>query len=257
MFPLRDDNPTLGASVATIAVIGINVACWVLLQGLGFEPRLSQSVCELGAIPGELLGRVAPGTAVQLGPNLSCMIEGQASWFTAISSMFMHGGWFHLLGNMWFLWVFGDNVEDAMGPLRFAVFYLLCGLAAFAAQLISDPASAIPMVGASGAIGGVMGAYARLYPRAPVHMLVWFLFYVDRIVVPASLMLGYWFLIQIVSGLPALAESSRGGVAFWAHVGGFLAGLLLVRVFSNGERLEAHRALTQGRARAGARRFWV
>jgi membrane associated rhomboid family serine protease len=161
--------------------------------------------------------------------------------------MFLHGGWFHLVGNLWFLWVFGDNVEDAMGVLRFTVFYVLCGLAAFLAQAAAGPSSAIPMVGASGAIGGVMGAYARLYPRAPVHLLIVFFVWVDRTVVPAFLMLGYWFLIQVLGGIPALA-SEAGGVAFWAHVGGFLAGVVLVPVFAKPERVAAHRELTQRRA---------
>ena len=155
--------------------------------------------------------------------------------------MFLHGGWLHLLGNMWFLWLFGDNVEDAMGHVRFAVFYLLCGLAAFAAQALADPTSAIPMVGASGAIGGVLGAYARLYPRARVHVLGLFFIFVRRFVVPAVVVLGYWFLLQVLSGLPALGSPAAGGVAFWAHVGGFLAGLVLVGLFSTPGASRLHR----------------
>ena len=254
MFPLRDDNPTLGSSVATLLVIAANLASWLLVQGLGSEPSLSRSVCEYGAIPGELLGHIPAGTAIPIAPGLRCLIEADPRWSTALTSMFMHGGWFHILGNLWFLWVFGDNVEDAMGPLRFVVFYVLCGLAAFAAQVASSPSSAIPMVGASGAIGGVMGAYFRLYPRAPVHMLVWILFYVNRIVVPASLVLGYWFLLQLLSGLPALAQSSLGGVAFWAHVGGFGAGALLIGAFSDKERVAAHRELMLARGQRFERR---
>ena len=240
MFPLRDDNPTLGTSVATFAIIALNLASWAFVQGLGSEPALSRSVCTLGAIPGELLGRVPPGTAIPVGPNALCTVGDAAHPITILTSMFMHGGWFHVLGNMWFLYVFGDNVEDAMGPLRFIVFYLLCGVAAVAAQMGSNPASPTPMVGASGAIGGVMGAYAVLYPRVPVHLLIVFGFYVDRIAVPAVMMLGYWFLLQLVAGLPAL-ESASGGVAFWAHVGGFLAGVLLVFPFRDPIRVAAHR----------------
>ena len=242
MFPIRDDNPTLGRSIVTVAIVALNALAWVFVQGLGSEQALATSVCQLGAIPGELLGRVAAGTTVPLGPGMACTIGDHPNWFTAVTHMFLHGGWFHLIGNMWFLWVFGDNVEDSMGGLRFAAFYLLCGLAAFAAQALTNPSSAIPMVGASGAIGGVMGAYARLYPRAPVHLLIVFFVFVQRTVVPAFLMLGYWFLIQVLGGIPALA-SEAGGVAFWAHVGGFLAGVALVGVFSNPERVEAHRAL--------------
>jgi len=242
MFPIRDDNPTLGRSLVTVAIVVLNLLAWVFVQGLGSEASLGRSVCELGAIPGELLGRVAAGTTVPLGPGMACTISDHPNWLTVLSHMFLHGGWFHLIGNMWFLWVFGDNVEDAMGAARFAVFYLLCGFAAFAAQTLANPASAIPMVGASGAIGGVMGAYARLYPRAPVHLLVVFFVFVNRTVVPAFLMLGYWFLIQVLGGIPSLA-SEAGGVAFWAHVGGFLAGVLLVPVFSNADRVAAQRAL--------------
>ena len=239
MIPLRDDNPTLGASIATFAIIGANFAAWIFVQGLGAEPALARSVCELGAIPGELLGNVPPGVAVSLGPGLQCIV-GESGWYTVITSMFMHGGWFHILGNLWFLSVFGDNVEDAMGPVRFVLFYLLCGIAAGLAHIASSPDSAVPVVGASGAIGGVMGAYAALYPRAPVHMLVALGFYFTRIVVPAYLMLGYWFLLQVLGGIPSL-QGAGGGVAFWAHVGGFAAGIALLPLFRVRARVEAHR----------------
>ena len=244
-FPLRDDNPTLTTSFVTIGLIAANGACWALLQGLGLDSaRLAASVCTLGAIPGELLGLVAPGTTIDLGSGVPCVIEAHARWSTVATSMFMHGGWLHLIGNMWFLWVFGDNVEDAMGHLRFAAFYLLCGAAAFAAQAASDPASAVPMVGASGAIGGVLGAYARLYPRARVHMLAVWLIFVQRLVVPAVIVLGMWFVLQIVSGLPALGAAG-GGVAFWAHAGGFLAGFLAIPLFASRDRLQRHRSRHQ------------
>ena len=254
VFPLRDDNPTLGASVATLVLIAGNLLAWALVQGFGAEPALSRSVCELGAVPGELLGTVAPGTAVPLGGELACVVADQANWITPFTSMFLHGGWFHLAGNMWFLWVFGDNVEDAMGSVRYVVFYLLCGLAAVASQSLASPSSAIPMVGASGAIGGVMGAYAILYPRAPVHMLIWILFYVDRIIVPAWLMLGYWFVLQLLGGIPSVAQDT-GGVAFWAHVGGFLAGVTLIVPFRSQQRLARHRQLMSQRFTPRGRRF--
>ena len=224
-----------------MVLIGLNLVSWVLLQGLGTDPALARSVCVYGAIPGELLGLVPVGTEVPLGPNLACRI-GEPGWSTAFTSMFMHGGWFHLIGNMWFLWVFGDNVEDAMGPVRFTIFYLLSGLAAVAAQMWSDPDSAIPMVGASGAIGGVMGAYAFQYPKARVHMLIVLGFWIDRIPVPAALMLGYWFVLQVMGGIPTLAAEG-GGVAFWAHVGGFVAGVGLLYVFRDAERVRAHERL--------------
>jgi membrane associated rhomboid family serine protease len=245
-FPVRDENPTLDASIATLALIGTNLAAWALVQGLGAEAALATSICKLGAIPGELLGTVARGTITDLGGGYACRI-GDADWATVITSMFMHGGWLHLLGNLWFLWLFGDNVEDVMGHVRFALFYLLCGLAAFAAQAFSDSRSAIPMVGASGAIGGVLGAYARLYPHARVHVLGVFFVFVRRFVVPAALVLGMWFLLQVISGLPALGSPAAGGVAFWAHVGGFLAGLALVGFFADPRRLELHRVHRLGR----------
>ncbi len=241
MFPIRDDNPTLGTSAATFVLIGLNVAAWVLVQGLGRDPALSRTVCTWGVIPGELLGTVQPGTAVSLGPGVSCVITQHANWLTPLTSMFLHGGWFHLIGNLWFLSVFGDNVEDSMGTVRFVAFYLLCGLAAVAAQIASNPDAAVPMIGASGAIGGVMGAYAVLYPRAPVHMIIFFGFVFTRIVVPAVFMLGYWLLLQLLGGIPALSADG-GGIAFWAHVGGFVAGVTLIGPFKRTDRVAAHRA---------------
>ncbi len=240
MFPLRDDNPALRTSVATFSIIGLNLAAWALLQGLGTDPALSSSVCSLGVIPGELLGTAAPGTQVPLGPGVACVLSAEPNWLTPLSSMFMHGGWFHILGNLWFLYIFGDNVEDSMGGARFVIFYLLCGFAAVAAQVYSNPSSAIPMVGASGAIGGVMGAYALLYPKAPVHMMLVFGFLLHRVVVPAWMMLGYWMLLQLVGG--AMDTGGGGGTAFWAHAGGFVAGVVLVPLFRLDRRVSDHRA---------------
>jgi membrane associated rhomboid family serine protease len=241
MFPLRDDNPTLHTSVVTFLIIAVNVLVWIFVQGAGFNPGLVKSLCLYGLIPGELLGTVAPGTEVSLGGGLAFVIEDSHNWFSLISHMFMHGSWLHIIGNMWFLAIFGDNVEDSMGALRFVFFYLLCGLAAAATQMALDPYSAIPMVGASGAIGGIMGAYVVLYPRAPVHMIVWLGFFVTRIVVPAYFMLGYWFLLQLIGILPALGSKS-GGVAVGAHVGGFLAGVVLIFVFRRMDRVREKRA---------------
>src|SRR5918912_3211349 len=204
MFPYRDDNPTLVTPIVTLLIIAANVLSWVVVQGMGAEPMLSKSVCELGLIPGEFLGRLPDGYTLPMSQSTVCVITGERSWFTPLTSMFLHGGWFHLIGNMWFLWVFGNNVEDSMGRLRYLFFYLLSGLAAAAAQTLVNPASALPMVGASGAISGVMGAYIVLYPRVRVHMLVFLGIFITRIVVPAYLMLGYWFLLQVLSGLPTL-----------------------------------------------------
>ncbi|MBN1761444.1 MAG: rhomboid family intramembrane serine protease [Chitinispirillaceae bacterium] len=235
MIPLRDENPTLHTSVATFTIIALNVASWIFLQGAGFHPGLLKSVYTFGLIPGELLGRIPAGTEFPLGREMAYIIEAQPNWTSLLTSMFMHGGWLHLIGNMWFLAIFGDNVEDVMGPVKFFLFYLICGFAAEFAQILAGPASPIPMVGASGAIGGVMGAYAFLFPRAPVHMLVFFGFFFTRIVVPAFLMLGYWFLIQFFGGFFSLGSSS-GGVAFWAHIGGFIAGIILLRIFCSSSR---------------------
>lgn len=232
MFPYKDDNPTLATPVITYLLIAANVLVWVTVQGMGTEPRLSASVCELGLIPGEVLGRLPAGTEVPLGGRAVCLIGSPTAWATPLTSMFLHGGWMHLIANMWFLWVFGNNVEDSMGKARFALFYLSCGLLAAATQAAVNPASAIPMVGASGAISGIMGAYIVLYPRVRVHMLVFLGLFITRVAVPASFMLGYWFLLQILGGIPALASES-GGIAFWAHAGGFVAGMLLVFVFRN------------------------
>lgn len=235
MFPISDDNPRAGVPLATIAIIAINVGVWVLLQGLGSPRALAESLCLHALVPGELLGHLGAGAQIQVGPNLVCRFDGEPNPFSLVSSMFMHGGWLHIIGNMWFLWVFGDNVEDEMGPLRFTVFYVLCGLAAAAAQIFSNPDSAVPMVGASGAIGGVMGAYALLFPRVRVNLLIFLGFFVTTIAVPAIFMLGYWFLLQLLMGIPTLG-SEEGGVAFWAHAGGFVAGVALVFAFRRSGR---------------------
>ncbi|MDX2192518.1 MAG: rhomboid family intramembrane serine protease [Gemmatimonadales bacterium] len=239
MFPIKDDNPTFATPVVTLALIAANLAVWAMVQGLGAGEALGASVCRWGLIPGELLGTAAPGTAFPLGPQSACVLEATPNWLSVVSSMFLHGGWFHLLGNMWFLWVFGNNVEDSMGRGRYLAFYLLCGLAAAAAQVLADPASAIPMVGASGAIGGVMGAYVILYPRVRVTLLVILVVFVTTFRVPAFLMLGYWFLTQLLQGTVATGEA--GGVAFWAHVGGFAAGALLVFIFRDPDLVRRHR----------------
>jgi membrane associated rhomboid family serine protease len=243
MFPYRDDNPTLATPIVTLFLIGVNVVFWVVVQGMGAEPNLSRSVCELGLIPGEFLGRLPEGFTLPLSRSMACVIGGERSWYTPLTSMFLHGGWFHLIGNMWFLWVFGNNVEDSMGRSRYLPFYLLCGLAAAAAQTLVNPSSPIPMVGASGAISGVMGAYVVLYPRVRVHMLVVLFIFITRIVVPAYLMLGYWFLLQLVGG--GLASGESGGVAFWAHAGGFVAGAVLITLFRDPVLVAKHRALAR------------
>jgi membrane associated rhomboid family serine protease len=243
MFPYRDDNPTLATPIVTFVLIGLNVAAWVLIQGMGAEPNLSRSVCELGLIPGEFLRRLPEGYTVPMGNATMCVIGEERTWFAPLTSMFLHGGWFHLIGNMWFLWVFGNNVEDSMGHARYLLFYVLCGVAAAATQTFTNPSSPIPMVGASGAISGVMGAYIVLYPKVRVHMLVFLGIFITRIVVPAYLMLGYWFLLQLIGG--GLGSEEGGGVAFWAHAGGFIAGAILINLFRDAELVAKHRALAR------------
>ncbi len=238
MFPLRDDNLSRGLALATGAIIALNFLVWLLVQGLGSEPALSESICVFGLIPGELLRLLPAGTSVEVGPALACALGGEPTWFTPLTSMFMHASWFHIIGNLWFLWVFGNNVEAALGHVRFIVFYLLCGLAAAVVQTAVDPASAVPMIGASGAIGGVMGAYAVRFPRARVLMLVVLGFFVRTVWVPAWLMLGYWFLLQVAGGLPALGGGVEGGVAFWAHIGGFVSGAVLMFLLGGFARTE-------------------
>jgi membrane associated rhomboid family serine protease len=253
MFPIRDDNPRILTPYATCAIAIANAAAWIFVQGMGMEPALSASVCRLGLIPGELLGTVAVGTRFEIGANAVCVLGDAGGWHTTLTSMFLHGGWFHLIGNMWFLWIFGDNVEGAMGHARFVLFYLLSGLVAAAAQVSTSPESAVPMVGASGAIGGVMGAYVVLYPRVHVHMLVPLGFFITTVAVPAFLMLGYWFVIQLVSGFGTLGLD-RGGVAFWAHVGGFVAGVVLIFLLRDRRLLERHRY--HGWRRGSPTRSW-
>ena len=238
MFPIRDDNPQILVPYATYGIIAINVLVWVFVQGLGSDPQLARSICQLGLIPGELLNIVPANTQIQLSPNAWCELGDSSRWSTVFTSMFMHGGWLHIIGNMWFLWIFGNNVEDAMGPVRFVLFYLLCGIGAAALQVGAHPQSTVPMVGASGAIGGVMGAYVLLYPRVHVHLLIFLGFFVTTIAVPAVFMLGYWFLLQVIGGFGSVGAG--GGVAFWAHVGGFVAGGLLVMVFRKPELLRRH-----------------
>ncbi|MGH7583552.1 MAG: rhomboid family intramembrane serine protease [Gemmatimonadales bacterium] len=244
MFPYRDDNPTVLTPFVTIGIIAANLAVWVIFQGMGSEHRLAQTVCEYGLIPGDLLHHLPIGYQFPVGAGDVCEVTAGNSWYTVVTSMFLHGGWLHVLGNMWFLWLFGDNVEDIMGPARFLVFYLLCGLAAAATQIFIDPSSAVPMVGASGAISGVMGAYLVLYPRAPVRTIMWVIL-IFRVTFPAWIMLGYWLILQVLGA----AIDPVGGVAVWAHIGGFITGALLISVFRSS-------SLEERRTRMLAARAW-
>jgi membrane associated rhomboid family serine protease len=243
LFPYKDDNPTILTPYVTVAAIIVTTLVWVFFQGAGAEPGLSQSVCDLGVIPNRLFGGEIRPVMTQRGPLVLCPDAPSLAWHTVVTSVFLHGGWFHLIGNMWFLWVFGNNIEDAMGHGRFVAFYLFCGVLAALAQIVVQPGSPVPMVGASGAISGILGAYLVLYPKARVHLLVVLFVFFTRVTVPAYLMLLYWVFLQVLGGLPTFAgASSGGGVAFLAHLGGFFAGFLTIRLFARPELLKAHRA---------------
>jgi len=238
MFPLRDENPTQLTPYWTVAIVAINVVVWVTVQGMGASQPFLHSLCSYGSIPGELTGRLPDAAMIDFG-GYRCQVGG-LGWATLVTSMFMHGSWMHLLGNMWFLWVFGNNIEDSMGHGRFVCFYLLTGILASAAHVAVDPASAVPVVGASGAISGIMGAYLLLYPKVRIQTLFVLVIFIRVWRVPAWVMLGYWFLIQLASG--AVAGGQGGGVAFWAHVGGFVAGLILIKPFERASLVEARLA---------------
>ena len=243
MLPYHDENETQRTAVVTIALIAMNVAAWLGFQGAGLSGALATSICDLGLIPAGLTGAVAVGTDVPVGPGIVCSVSGPGFQVGhVVTSMFLHASWMHLLGNMWFLWLFGNNIEDSMTRGRFAAFFLLCGIAAAALQIITDPNSVIPMVGASGAVSGVMGGYLVLYPRVRVFTLVPLGFFMTTVALPAWVMLLYWAGLQLLSGLVTLTGTRPGGVAFWAHVGGFLAGVLLVKVFERPDRAAAHGA---------------
>jgi membrane associated rhomboid family serine protease len=242
MIPLSDDNPTMRTPVVTIALLIALGVVWIVVERAGFDPRtLSAVLCNFGLVPGELTGMARVGTAIPMGEGLACVVDRDPiNALTPLTSMFLHGGWAHLLGNGLFLWVFGNNVEDSMGRARFLVFYLLCGVAAAAAQIAIDPDSAVPMVGASGAISGVLGAYLVLYPRVRVNMLFILFIFIRVIPLPAWAVLLWWIAWQVVAGLPQLSEVGpdvSSGVAVWAHIGGFVAGVLLVKLFEDRKKV--------------------
>jgi membrane associated rhomboid family serine protease len=239
VFPIHDENETQRTPVVTIGLIAVNVLAWLMVQGAGSGYGLAASVCNYGLIPGEFTLALPPGTGFPIGPGLQCLTDPGRQAVNVLTSMFLHGSWMHLIWNMWFLWLFGNNVEDSMSRPAYLAFYLLSGLAAAFAQIISNPASVIPMVGASGAISGVMGAYLILFPRVRVHTLVPFFFFFT-IPLPAWAMIIYWAVLQFAGGLTSIVGSETGGVAFWAHVGGFVAGVVLVKAFERRDRLAAH-----------------
>ena len=264
MFPLKDNIPTDRVPVLTILLILANVFVYFFVQGGGIldGPRDAE-VVKYGAIPYEVThpgdacgttaqlqdgarvdtGRrvVCEGQTVELSDGSSATVEstggsgGVSAWLTLVTSMFLHGGILHLAGNMLFLWIFGTNVEDSMSRLRYVAFYLLGGLAAIGLQIAIDPSSPVPTVGASGAIAAVLGGYILLYPRARIVTVVFIFFFFTLIELPAWVMLGLWFLEQALVGGASLAQPAGGeggGVAYFAHIGGFLFGLLAIRAFA-------------------------
>ena len=220
MIPLHDDNPTVLWPLVTIALILANAA--VFFYELSLDPRLLESlIYQMGMVPAAITGASIPGTG---------------GYFTLVTSMFLHGGWMHVIGNMLYLWIFGNNIEDSMGHLRFILFYLITGLAAAAAHLAFNAASTVPTIGASGAVSGVLGAYLVLFPHARVQTLVTLGFFIRIIYVPAWVLLIFWIGLQLLNQALAPMDPAAGGVAYAAHIGGFAAGLVLIPLFRKHRR---------------------
>ena len=213
MFPIRDTQPSDSRPVVTILIIVLNVLAFLYEFSLDDNSR-NYFIANYGLIPDRL--------------HASALL----------TSMFLHGGWMHIIGNMWFLWIFGDNVEDVMGHGKYLIFYLLCGIAAGMTQVMFNPYSRLPMVGASGAIAGVMGAYLIKFPQSRIVTVVFIFIFLTRIEVPAVLMLLYWFFIQLFSGFGSIgySQANQGGTAFFAHIGGFIAGMILVKLLGTREK---------------------
>ena len=229
-FPIYDHNPIDRKPIVTYAIIGINIAVWIFGQGARVVSGLyERSLCQFALISGDLLGQIPSGTWFPLGGGRICVLDGQPDFYTLITHMFLHGGWLHIIGNMWYPWIFGDNIENALGRVRFVIFYLICGLAAAAAQIATDFNSAIPMIGASGAVSGVLGAYILLHPRSRIRVLIFFFMIIE---VPAVIVLGFYFALQVFNGLYGMDD----GIAYWAHIGGFVAGLALVKLMKKKEQ---------------------
>ncbi|MGI8750236.1 MAG: rhomboid family intramembrane serine protease [Thermoleophilaceae bacterium] len=257
MFPLKDDIPTRRFPIVTVLLIVANVVMFFGFQGAfsSGEAATNRTTVEYGAIPYELThpgkhceqtsgGRIAcegqPGVSGETGSQ-------PPTWLTVLTAMFMHGGLLHIAGNMLFLWIFGNNIEDSMGRLRFVLFYLLGGVAAVGLQALVDPGSAVPTIGASGAVAAVLGGYALLYPRARVVTLLFIIVFFTIVELPALLVLGGWFVLQAVNGAANLSQpvAGAGGVAYFAHIGGFAFGLVAIKLFADrvhDDYERAHRA---------------
>lgn len=217
MIPFKDDNPTRNFPFVTIALIAINTVIFLFQVMYPSDPR--RLVYTFGAIPHFLL---TLNSVQPVHPVL-----------TIFSSMFMHGSILHLGTNMLYLWIFGNNIEDKLGIVRFIIFYLLCGVVAAYSHAVADPVSMVPMIGASGAVSGVLGAYILLFPHARVHTLIFLGFFVQVVRIRAMFVIGFWIIIQFINGMVSTGTAGHGGVAWFAHIGGFIAGLLLIKFFLN------------------------
>lgn len=219
MFPLHDDNPS---RIVPYVTTGLLVGCVaIFLWQLSLGSANNSAVYALGVIPAVLFDIKAPPVGLDILPV----------WMTIITSMFLHGGWMHLISNMLYLWIFGDNVEDVMGHRRFIVFYMICGIVAVMAHALFDPESETPMIGASGAISGVLGAYLLLFPHARVLVVIPIFIYIHTARIAAGWVLGFWFILQIINSV--INAGQQGGVAFGAHIGGFVAGMIMIPFFKN------------------------
>jgi len=215
MFPYKDDNPTTSFPSVTIGIISLNIVVFILQVLSGGDGQ--RIVFAYGAIPHNI---VSFESTQPIHPFL-----------TIFTSMFMHGGLFHIFGNMLYLWIFGNNIEDRLGHVRFIIFYLFCGIAAALSHVLTAAGSNVPMIGASGAVSGVLGAYLLLFPYARIHTVIFLGFFVQTVQIPALIVIGFWAIIQVVNGLIAQGALNQGGVAWFAHVGGFIAGLITIKLW--------------------------
>lgn len=218
MIPIRDRNPSGTFPIVTVSIIFINVVVFLIQLSAG--PRLDAILFQFGIVPIKVVysADIPASTFVN-------------TYFPFLSYMFLHGGFVHLIGNMWYLWIFGDNIEDTLGRFKFILFYLLCGIGSAMVHIYFNSQSGIPCVGASGAIAGVLGAYMVTFPRARVLVVIPLFIIWEIMELPAIFVLGFWFLIQFFSGAAAISKVQGGGVAWWAHIGGFVLGIILIKIF--------------------------
>ena len=224
MIPFKDDNPTSRTPILTIAFITLNVAVFII-QTL-YPESLRHAAYNYGAIPHYLL---TLNTVQPIHPVM-----------TIFTSMFMHGGLLHLISNMLYLWIFGNNIEDKLGYVKFILFYMLCGIGAAYSHALATPSSMVPMIGASGAVAGILGAYLILYPQAKVHTLIFLGFFIQVVRLPAVVVIGFWIIIQFINGIVSSSAASQGGVAWFAHIGGFVLGIVLITLMTGKQRKHYH-----------------